>query len=33
MAPTAPAPMVIEVIMLTILFVGYRAFQPASKTA
>ena len=33
MAPTAPAPMVIEVIMLTILFVGYRAFQPAGKSA
>ena len=33
MAPTAPAPMVIEVIMLTILFVGYRAFQPTSKSA
>lgn len=33
MAPTAPAPMLIEVIMLAILFFGYRAFQPARVAA
>ncbi len=32
-APTAPAPMVIEVIMLAILFAGYRAFETESKSA
>lgn len=32
-APTAPTPMVIEVIMLVILFAGYRAFQTESKSA
>jgi hypothetical protein len=32
-APTAPAPMVIEVIMLAILFFGYRTFQPTRPSA
>ena len=33
MAPTAPAPMVIEAIMLAILFFGYRTFQPTRPSA
>jgi hypothetical protein len=33
MAATAPAAIVIEVIMLTILVVGYRTFQLAGKSA
>ncbi|MCA3691750.1 DUF4345 family protein [Aquidulcibacter sp.] len=33
MAPTAPAPMVVEAIMLAILFFGYRTFQSASPKA